>query len=114
MNRSVIIGMLLYLIGQVTTWYQGNLQFINSWAKDNPLVLALAGIPVSYTFILANKYTVEGVGGELWPSRLIGFAIGMGVMGVLTYLHLNQVVTLKTVVTLLLALVIVLIQIFWK
>lgn len=114
MNRGVLTGIFLYLLGQITTWYQGNLQFFNTWAKDNPLLISLFGIPVSYLFIQANKYTVFGMGGQLWPSRLIGFAVGMIVMTSLTYLHMSQGISIKTAITLLLAATILLIQIFWK
>lgn len=114
MNRGILTGILLYLTGQIITWYQGNLQFFNTWAKDNPVILSLFGIPVSYLFIQANKYTVFGMGGQLWPSRLIGFATGMIVMATLTYLHMSQGISTKTIVTLLLAATILMIQIFWK
>ena len=95
-------------------WYQSNSQFFNEWAKQNPFILSLLGVPISYAFIIASRYVVEGFNGMLWPGRLVGFASGMIIMTILTYLHLGQVITPKTAVTLTLAIIIVLIQIFWK
>ena len=76
--------------------------------------MATMGVPISYILIYASRYVVAGFDGLLWPGRLIGFSSGMIVMVVLTYIHLGEGVTLKTGVTLLLAFIIVLIQLFWK
>lgn len=95
-------------------WYQTNLQFINNWAKDNTSVLALLGFPISYILIKASKYVVSGFDGQLWPGRLLGFSTGMIIMAGLTYMHLGEGVTVKTGVTLTLAFLIVLVQLYWK
>ena len=72
------------------------------------------GVPISYILIYATKYVVEGFEGLLWPGRLIGFSSGMLIMALCTYLHLGEGITLKTGVTLILAFIIVLIQLYWK
>ena len=112
--KDVIVGALLFLLGQTAVWYQLNLQFINDWFKNNNWFMALMGIPISYFFIYGTKYSVEGFNGELWPSRLIGFSLGIFVYALLTWYHLNQSITPKTLVTLILATTIVVIQIVWK
>jgi hypothetical protein len=111
---KLIIGAGLFLLGQILVWYQINGQFINEWVKKNPLWISLLGIPISFTYIYATKYLVDAFEGELWPQRLIGFSLGMVAFAFLTWFHLNETLTLKTGVTLGLALLIVLIQIFWK
>ena len=110
----LIQGTLLYFLGQTLVWYQINGQFLNEWIKSNPLVMSLFGIPVSFVYIYATQYCVEAFNGELWPQRLIGFAAGCIVFAFLTFIHLNQAITLKTAVTLALAVAIVVIQIVWK
>ena len=110
----LIQGTLLYFLGQTLVWYQINGQFLNEWVKSNPLVMSLFGIPVSFVYIYATQYCVEAFNGELWPQRLIGFAAGCIVFAILTFIHLNQAITLKTAVTLALAVAIVVIQIVWK
>ena len=106
--------MLLFLLGQVLVWYQINGQFISEWMKKNPLWVSFMGIPISYTYIYATQHLVEAFNGDLWPQRLIGFAMGMIAISFLTWYHLNEAITLKTAVTLALATAIVVIQIIWK
>ena len=76
--------------------------------------MSLMGVPISFIYIYATKYTTESFDGDLWPQRLIGFAMGMIAFAFLTWIHLNQAITLKTAVTLALAIAIVVIQIVWK
>lgn len=114
MNRAIGIGFIMFLIGQAMIWYQTNSQFFNTWAKEHPIIMATMGWPISYILIIASRYVVTGFDGLLWPGRLVGFASGMMVMAALTYLHMGEAINMKTGVTLLLALAITLIQVFWK
>ena len=113
--KALIAGLGLFLLGQVLAWYQTNGQFISTWIKDHPiLVAAIGGIPVGYSYILATQYTVTAFGGAIWPSRLLGFAMGIIAFTTLTLIHMNETITLKTGIILMLALSIILIQILWK
>ena len=110
----LIEGAALFLLGQILVWYQINGQFLSVWMKEHPLAVSLLGIPISFVYIYATQYLVEAFGGELWPQRLIGFAMGMLAFAVLTFIHLDEAITVKTAVTLALAVAIVVIQIIWK
>ena len=114
MNKAIVTGFFLFLLGQGMIWYQTNSQFFNQWCKEHPYVMAAAGWPISYILILASRSVVTGFDGLLWPGRLVGFASGMMVMALFTYIHMGESITMKTGVTLLLALAITLIQVFWK
>jgi hypothetical protein len=114
MNKDIAIGFVLFLTAQGLIWYQTNSQFFSDWAKERPLLMATMGLPISYILIYASRYVVSGFDGLLWPGRLIGFSTGMIIMAVLTYLHLNEGITFKTGITLLLAFIIVMIQLYWK
>jgi hypothetical protein len=105
---------LLFLVGQVLVWYQINGQFLSDWIKERPLLMSLCGIPISYVYIYATHHLVIAFDGQLWPQRLIGFAMGMIAFSFLTWFHLSEAITAKTAVTLALAAAIVLIQVFWK
>lgn len=113
MNKNIFIGIGFFFLGQIIIWYQTNSQFFNEWAKQNPFMMSLLGIPISYTFIVASRYVVEGFNGQLWPGRLIGFTSGMVIMTLLTYFHMGEGITPKTGATLILAFAIVLIQLLW-
>ena len=113
--KTLFLGLGLFLIGQILAWYQTNGQFISNWVKDHPILVALiGGVPVGYSYILGTTYIVEAFGGELWPSRLLGFAMGIIAFTLLAYLHLGETINVKTLTTLFLATSIVLIQVFWK
>lgn len=111
---QLIRGTLMFLLGQVLVWYQINGQFLSEWIKSHPLTMSLVGVPISLVYIYATKDLVEAFNGDLWPQRLIGFAMGMIAFAFLTWFHFNESITLKTAVTLALATAIVVIQIVWK
>lgn len=76
--------------------------------------MALIGIPISFLYIWGTKYTVEGMGGLLWPTRFIGFGIGMLVYAVLVNYFFNEGFSLKTITSLILAISLIFVQVFWK
>ena len=113
--RELIIGALLFFIGQIVAWYQTNGQFVSPWIKNNPiLVSAIVGIPIGLLYIYGTKYIAIYSEGALWPVRIVGFVTGILGFTLLTYVHLNEGINLKTAVILTLATVIVILQVFWK
>jgi hypothetical protein len=112
--QLLIRGTLLYLIASTLVWYRSNGQFMSDWIKQHPLTMSLLGVPISYVYIYATQYLVEAFNGDLWPQQLIGFSMGMLAFAFLTWVHFQQPITLKTAVTLALAIAIVVIQIVWK
>lgn len=114
--KKLFIGAFFFLVAQSISWYQTNGQFINSWVKENPVIMsALTGIPVGLGYIYGTAFIVEAFGGKsLWASRLIGFATGVLTFSILTYIHVKEGITLKTGVILALASTIVFLQVFWK
>lgn len=114
MNKDILMCAVLLTIGQLLVWFQLNGQFVWKWFDKNPLILTLVGVPISYLFIVGTKYGYVGFGNVLWAQRLIGFGLGIVVFGLCTWLFLNEGITTKTMVSLILAFTLVLIQIFWK
>ena len=113
--RALIIGALLFFLGQVLAWYQTNGQFISPWIKNNPiLVSTIVGIPIGLLYIYGTQYVAEYSNGELWPVRIVGFVTGILGFTFLTYFHLDEGITLKTGVILTLMTTIVILQVFWK
>ena len=109
LNKDVLICVLLLFIAQIVIWFQLNGQLKWEWFKDNYFLMSLMGIPISYMLLLTTKYGFQGFG-ELWPIRLMGFATGMISFPFITYLILGEGITLKTGVSILLAIVIMLLQ----
>jgi H+/Cl- antiporter ClcA len=112
---KLTIGILLSLIAQIITYIQiqGTLRI--SWMKENKYwLVGLLAIPVAYLLMVSVNYIVAAFGGETWPSRLIGFGVGIVVFASMSYFMFNESITLKTGVCLMLGLVIIILQIFWK
>lgn len=112
---SLIIGFLLFLLAQSLIWLQIYGQFIWPWFNRNPILVAfgLGGI-ISYILIRATRFVVEHFEGLIWPSRFIGFSSGILMFTIMTYLLMKEGVSMKTAICLVLALAIVVIQVFWK
>jgi len=110
----LIYGLLLFLGAHLITWFQLNGQFLWGWFKENTLLLAICGIPISYLYIYGTKYTVEHFDGTMWPARFIGFGVGILVYALLVGVFFKEGITLKTLVSLLLSVSLIFIQVFWK
>jgi hypothetical protein len=111
---SLLIGMFFGLLAQITTFYQlqGPLKY--EWFKNHYWLVVLMGIPISMMFMMSVKHLVIAFGGQLWPSRLIGFSIGAMVFTYMSWALFSEPMTLKTFICLMLAFVILLIQLFMK
>ena len=113
-TKLLLLGFIYFVIGQILIWFQSHLQFFNSWSKDHPFLVAVQGIAVSYVSILATKYVAEAYDGLVWPSRLIGFGIGIIIFSGLTWWLLGEKLEMKSIICVILAFVILLIQLNWK
>ena len=112
--KLIALSSLLFFVTQLTVWFQINGQFVWKWFDKNPIYLSLLGVPISYMFIIATKMAFEGFGGILWPQRLLVFSLGIISFAFCTYYFMGESLTTKTYVSLLLAMLLVLIQVFWK
>tara|TARA_Y100001937_G_C6918000_1_gene240471 strand:- start:152 stop:496 length:345 start_codon:yes stop_codon:yes gene_type:complete len=112
---KLTLAVLLFLVGQSIIWFQTNGQFLWKWFDKNPLILSIGlGSIISYVFIFATKYSYEYFDGLLWPGRFLGFALGISSYAVLTWIFMGEGISLKTMTSLILALGIICVQIFWK
>ena len=110
------IQLLLYysvvclVIANIIAYYQLNGQFfLKEWYWHNPWTTSMIGYPVGMLFWYATKLSYEHFG-FTWNMRMIGFGIGTIVFGIMSYLTLKEVPTLKTIICILLATAIILIQ----
>ena len=110
----IFLGFLYGLIAQSLTFIQ--LQGPLKWDlfKENRNWLLLMGIPISWFFMNSVRHFVIAFDGAIWPSRLIGFTIGIFVFTVMAQLLFAEGLNSKTWVCLLLGLAILVIQLVWK
>jgi multidrug transporter EmrE-like cation transporter len=111
---NLIKGMLWGLLGQIFSFMQlqGSVKY--GWFAKYPILILLSSIPAAWFYIKSVEHLVTAFDGQLWPSRLIGFGIGIVVFVSLSILLFKEPITAKTLVCLGLALSILGIQIFWK
>ena len=110
-NKYIVLTIVIFLLNNILIWYQLNSQLVWDWAKGTKSmwIMSLLGIPISLLFWYATKIGYEGFG-NLWAVRFMGFATSMLTFPVMTWLYLGETITLKTLVTILLAFIIMLLQ----
>ncbi len=111
---KLVVGIIYAVMAQILTYLQlqGNIRW-NLYQKY-PIIIYGLSIPMTYLYIKSVMAFVEAFDGQVWPSRLIGFAIGMVVFTILTEIFFKEPITTKTLITIGLSVMIILVQIFWK
>ena len=111
MNK-LVLAIVLFFAGQTLIWIQTNGQFLWKWFDKNPLILSIVfGTIISYIFIFATKYAYQYFDNLIWPGKFVGFSTGIICYAILTYLMMSEGMSAKTLVSLLLATLIIIIQI---
>lgn len=110
----LFLGFLYGLIAQTLTFIQ--LQGPLKWdvMKQHRNWVILMGLPISWLFMNSVRHFVIAFDGTIWPSRLIGFAIGIFVFTIMAQILFSEGLSLKTIVCLILGLGILAIQLLWK
>jgi hypothetical protein len=113
MNR-LLLGFVYGLIAQILTFLQlqGNIKY--NWYQRYPWIMLGIAVPISWLYIKSVEAFVHHFNGEIWPSRLIGFGIGIIVFVILSWVLFREPVSLKTLICLILAIGILGVQILWK
>ena len=107
--KYVVISTLVFIISQILIWYQLNSQLVWKWAEGykSMMWMSLLGIPISMWYCTKIGYIGFG---SLWSVRFMGFATSMLVFPIMTYFYLGEPMTLKTIITILLAIIIMILQ----
>ncbi len=110
-NKYIVYTLIVFLASNVLIWYQVNSQLVWDWAKTTKSMwfMALMGVPISLLFWFGTKWGYQGFG-NLWAVRFMGFATSMLVFPIMTYLYLGEAVTIKTAITIGLAVIIMILQ----
>jgi hypothetical protein len=112
--KSLLIGLVVGAIAQIFTFFQLQGQLKYNWFKNHYWLVVLMGIPISMLFMFSVKNMVMAFNGQMWPSRLIGFSIGAIVFSWLSWTLFNEPITLKTIISLILAIGILGVQLLIK
>ena len=106
---KLLLALAASLIGHVIAWFHMQGQFKYEWAKTWWWII-LGGIPISILFFYGTKWFYEYFG-NYWYVRPIGFGMATIVFTFLTYFILNEVPDTRTVISLILSVIIIMIQI---
>jgi|TARA_R110001592_G_scaffold20489_4_gene83034 hypothetical protein len=112
---KLLITIILFCLGNILIWFQTNGQFLWRWFDKHPVFLSIVfGGVISYFFIYATKIGYNYFDGLLWPVKFVGFSVGILTYAGLTYYFMSESLSLKTIICLVLAFLIIGIQVLWK
>jgi hypothetical protein len=111
---KLLQGVGVLFVGQRLGWFQlyGPLKI--DWLKGNNWFIYGIAIPISYIFLVAIKLCTEAFEGNMYPSRFLTFSLGIISFAILTWYFNNEGINMKVAVSLILALSLVCVQVFWK
>jgi hypothetical protein len=111
---AVLKAIILFTLAQLFAWFQLNSQYIWEWWRGKAFISALTwGIPCSMCFYYAWTTAADAMQ-SVWSARFIGSSVGIVIFPILTYALLGEsMFTTKTMICFGLALLVVIIQIFF-
>jgi len=112
--QNLVFGILYGIIGQVGSFVQLQAALKYGWYPKYKIPLLLLAIPLSWCYVKSVQYFIAAFDGEIWPSRLLGFSIGIIMFTLLSAIMFREPFTLKTIICLLLGFSIVAIQVLWR
>jgi hypothetical protein len=111
---NIIYGILFGLLGQIGSFLQLQGAMKLGWYPKYFWPVLLMSVPLSWFYIKSVEYFVSAFDGQLWPSRLIGFGLGIIVFSIMSHYMFKEPFSPKTLVCIGLGLIIIALQIFWK
>jgi len=111
----MLLACFLFALGQTFGWFQLNSQFVWDYWKAKALLASLIfSVPVSLMFWYGTKFVYDA-SDALWTCRFLAFSSGMIIFPILTWMHLHESpFSIKTMLCLGLACLIIAIQVFMK
>jgi hypothetical protein len=111
---EIIYGIIYGLLGQIGSYMQLQGAMKLGWYPKYFWPMMLLSVPLSLAYVKSVEHFVTAFNGEIWPSRLIGFGLGIVTFSTLSYYMFKEPFTPKTLVCIGLGLIIIALQIFWK
>lgn len=112
--QNLVYGVLYGIIGQVLSFIQLQAGIKWGWTEKYSWALILLGFPISWAFMKSVHNFILAFDGEIYPSRIGGFVIGIIVFAIMGWVLFREGISPKTATCLILCFAIVIIQLFWK
>lgn len=107
-------GILFGIFGQILSFLQLQASSKYGWNEKYPYLVLLTSIPIGFFFIRSVHHLVLAFKGEIFPSRLIGFAVGIAVFILMSKFLFNENLNPRNIICIALSICIVAIQIWWR
>jgi hypothetical protein len=111
---EIIYGILYGLLGQIGSFMQLQGAMKLGWYPKYFWPMMVLSIPLSVAYVKSVEHFVVAFDGQLWPSRLIGFGLGITIFSIMSHFLFKEPLSPKTLVCIGLGIAIILIQILWK
>jgi hypothetical protein len=111
---EIIYGVMYGLLGQIGSFMQLQGAMKLGWYPKYFWPVLLMSVPLSWLYIKSVEHFVAAFDGQLWPSRLIGFGLGITIFSIMSHFMFKEPLTPKTLVCIGLGLTIIAIQVIWK
>ena len=102
------------LLGQIGSFMQLQGAMKLGWYPKYFWPVLMMSVPLSWLYIKSVEHFVAAFDGQLWPSRLIGFGLGITIFSIMSHFMFKEPLSPKTLVCIGLGVTIILIQILWK
>ena len=102
------------LLGQIGSFMQLQGAMKLGWYPKYFWPVLMMSVPLSWLYIKSVEHFVAAFNGQLWPSRLIGFGLGITIFSIMSHFLFKEPLTPKTLVCIGLGLTIIAIQVIWK
>jgi hypothetical protein len=111
---NILYGIIFGLIGQIGSFMQLQGAMKLGWYPKYLWPVLAMSIPLSWLYLKSVEHFVAAFDGQLWPSRLIGFGLGITIFSIMSHFLFKEPLTPKTLVCIGLGLTIIAIQVIWK
>jgi len=111
---KIVYGILLGILGQTGSFFQLQVAYRYGWDKQYLWLILLSSIPTTWLYMKSVKFFIEGFDGLIYPSRLLGFGVGISVFVTLSWIMFKEPMGLKHIISIMLAVLIILVQIIFK
>ena len=112
--QKILMGILFGGLAQIGTFMQLQGSYRYGWYEKYYWIVIMSSVPLGWLYIKSVNYFIKGFGGQIWPSRLIGFGVGVIVFTIMTLLLFKEPLNLKNSLCLGLGFCIILVQLFLK
>lgn len=112
--KSLMVSASLFFLMHTLVWFSTNLQFIKSYQNRSFEICIILAIPTSLLAYYAAKYGYEAFS-AVWSVRLMGFGLSYLVFPLMSWFLLSESpFEPKTLISIMLSMLIVTVQLFWR